>query len=337
MAREWLKGVAFSTEEEAEEAARGSRERGYTAIVIPASEETKKHYREFGETPTYEVKYSEKQPKLKLTYEGSEEILSPFVTHAKGTYVHAAQVIHSRRSKRARIADENQNAPLTTDIKIWRKHKNRLDFPTVDTISLEVQAKRAKRKQEELIQKGAFHSVIRKGRSQRYRGQFYLSGVPTVTMKPAFPTATSERLRKKKVQVKSYPGVPQILIPLSTSDFYVPRVLGHEMGHAVDWALMKKRSKKQQLYEKESAKYRAWNQDLDIVPSSVMKKDEYRDQAEKIAKRMFGGWEKTSNYKYKLYRQSSKELFADVYSSYVVEPRAFKREAPLLAKLFKNL
>lgn len=188
-----------------------------------------------------------------------------------------------------------------------------------------------------MIRKGAFTKVIRKGTSSKFLGQFHSAGVPIVKMQQVFPGATSEYLRKKKMKVKSYPGEPQILIPLSTSGHKIPRVLSHEMGHAFDYALMKRRAKKQQIFEKESMLVRAFNEGMDVVPSSTLKKTGYEAEAKKISKRMFGGWGKTHDIKYQLYRQKPTELFADVYSSFVLEPRAFKREAPTLAKLFKNL
>jgi hypothetical protein len=52
---------------------------------------------------------------------------------------------------------------------------------------------------------------------------------------------------------------------------------------------------------------------------------------EELSKKMRGDW-KSSSFRHANYRVSSQELFADVFSSYILQPRATKRMAKPLFK-----
>ena len=68
---------------------------------------------------------------------------TPFTLRGGGESVEEAQQLHDERDERERERDEESNEPVTRIVSKWRADMMGLDFPFVDTISLEEQRSRA--------------------------------------------------------------------------------------------------------------------------------------------------------------------------------------------------
>jgi len=255
------------------------------------------------------------------------KILSPFRIDVSGEEKEEALKIHKRRSKRSKVADESYNAPLTLDFEEWRRKKNRLDYPGVDTIPSFRLWQRAERITKKAKQKGIVHLVsIEKLSSKKYRGQFFPHGKPrykTVTLEEYYKKKgwktdwLSEEWKKQKKRIRIQSYKPEVYVYKQVNPFPLAQksfVLSHEIGHAFDWA-RPARSSIDEVNE--------------FLQNSLAKS---REISEYMRGRMTG-----STVQYALYRASNPELFADLFASYVLQPRATKRIFKEGAKLIENV
>jgi len=262
--------------------------------------------------------------KKMIIWHDKPKILSPFRINITGEEKKQALKIHKRRSKRSRVADESFNAPLTLDFEKWKQKKNRLDYPFVDTIPPSRLWQRAKRITKKAKQKGIVHLIsIEKLSSKKYRGQFFPTGKPkykTITIEELYKQQgrqtnwMSEEIKKQKTRIKTISGKPEVYVYKRAKPFTLTQksfILSHEIGHAFEWARPKH---------------------LPVTEVLMKALSKSREISEYMRGRITG-----YGVQYAMYRASSHELFADLFASYVLQPRATKRMFKEGAKLVEDV
>jgi hypothetical protein len=143
-------------------------------------------------------------------YKDKSQTESPFTVEASGLGPAAVDKIHESRTERAQDVDEQQNAPVTTDEEKWIENKNRYDYPGVDTIPEQRQARRAEQAALFAQDQGAVDRVEQKGSAKTLQGKFSPSGNKTYGRD------------EDVVRVQGNANQPE-------------RTLAHEVGHAIDF------------------------------------------------------------------------------------------------------
>lgn len=236
--------------------------------------------------------------------------MSAFTTTVTGDVVETLRRIHARRSPQARAADAGFNAPITTDEERWRKNPNRLDFPGVDTIPAAEAAKRAAPVIVRLKEKGHLHSFSYEKKTSFNYGAYNPHGFATKKRKVLYvsevtgkPRYYYEDKRSDKPEIRIYKPKYNFL---KETEIQRTHTVAHEAGHALDWA-----KKPERVYGGRSA--------FENVYSGTLKKT-YKAEMLGLTKHVRG------EYKDKDYRERSNEMIADAIASFVLQPRATKRE-----------
>lgn len=196
------------------------------------------------------------------------------------------------RSPAEREADRSFNAPLTLDFEYWQENSNQVDYPGVDTVPRGRKRERALGRVDRAVDEGA----IREFRATESGSSSFVGGLNRMTL-GANPD------------------------PEST--------FAHELGHAVDSAVsdpLEDEKTSQTLFQSEESKEQAEtllerrrNENAEDVRNlySVDPFDD-ADEDDEIGQALSG----SKDYPFE------EELFADVFASMAVEPRAARREAP---------
>jgi len=217
-----------------------------------------------------------------------------------------AREFHKKRSSRSKSVDEKHLAPTTNDYDKWKENPNRLDFPTVDTINEETLAERRQQVEEKALEQGVVDE-IKKTSQEKTRGKF----------SPSENSLYGEG--DNVVGLQKNLG--------SRKDFVVP----HEIGHAVDYVEDEERDgfvisdEFRRANNKERAdKLEGFDDDMQpIFPEEGLETEKIRDELIDVSETVRGRTAGNESY-----RESEEELFADVFASMAVEPRAARREAP---------
>lgn len=257
-----------------------------------------------------------------VTFKGGEEIYSPFVTQVRGDVTGKVYRSHLRRSERAKTADESFNAPITTDEEKWRKNKNRYDYPGVDTIPEHVLEKRAQKFVKKGIKKGFVTKVHESSRKpERLHGQFFPSGIVKHKMvsyqefykdmykSKEMPKYFKKRKKRVRLPVSGKPEIqlfPKTMRSHSSSKAFT---LAHELGHAVDWSGKQFKQISPDFSNEFLGKH----------------KEKGHKRMMAVSKQMRGGTVQAS-FSHSMYRSSGHEIFADVFASMILQPRATKRQ-----------
>lgn len=247
----------------------------------------------------------------------SEDPASPFNSYfktfqseEKKEVLEKAERVQENRSERAKEIDRRYNAPIPDKAEKWIEHPNRYDLPGVDTIPNKIQEKRVQRLVPILKEKGfvdEYKEDVEKG----------MSGIAGKYI----PEYTGSSPKGKE-------GRKQVFIKKDD-----PRTKAHEIGHAIDYEKQERIMKEEGIRSSKATALRDFavsDKKKTKLRTNRLIKDKIREeekQAVKISERMRG---KVSND----YRRKTSELTADALSSFILEPRAFKREAP---DLYENL
>lgn len=241
---------------------------------------------------------------VKERQHAGERYPSQWTVEISGPRSEAIKEIHESRSERAQDTDERQNAPVTTDEEKWIENKNRLDYPGVDTIPEERLAARAEAAAGWALEEGILNRVEHKGSGSRLQGKF------------SPPEAKTYGKGESVVRVQREAGTPS-------------KTLAHELGHAIDYAfdedadygLSEFLFSSDDFYEGEY---------MDLEPDErravAKKSNQLKREAERVSQQSRGGVQSRG----KKYRTSDIELTADVLGQGILQPRATRREAPLL-------
>jgi hypothetical protein len=239
--------------------------------------------------------------------------LSVFNTKVEGDVVAVVASIHAKRSPQARAADESFNAPVTTDEERWRRNPNRYDFPGVDTISGVKAAHRTAPVIVRLLKQGKLNEIeYEKRQKAGLAGQFFPHGQVKRKLKEVDLGWEGHPI-KRKVYVKERSNKPEIAIYKSKYDFLKEtpieraHTVAHEAGHTVDWV---------------SEEGRFWEQKTGHKLKQI-----YKEEMIGLTKHVRGGYDTSGREIHgKRYREEGTEMFADAFASFVIQPRATKRE-----------
>lgn len=265
--------------------------------------------------------------------------ITAFTTTVKGDVVTELKKIHARRSLHSRRADESLAAKVTTDEEEWRKKPNRLDFPGVDTISPEVSKERASAAVFGLKKIGLHKATYEKYRHSRYLGQFFPHG-KAVYIKKEVDLGWEGHPVKKVIKQKQLSWKPEIHVYKAPTEKYMSHdlegkpikiilqawkesplqrshTIAHEAGHAFD-------------FFKKTTDCLGQNVGGMFAHSKKIK-EAHAPELLTLTKEMRGAYSSS-----KWYRESHEELFADAFSSFVLQPRRTKKLAPMLFMSLKQ-
>jgi len=255
---------------------------------------------------------------------------SPFNTIVRGEVVQMMQKVHQARSPRSRAIDESFNAPLTTNEEKWLRNPNRLDYPGVDTIPATTMKKKGKAAAYTLLKFKDLHHFT--------EGRYKLKGS---TMGAFYPLG-KKKFKKEKRKIERNDGSTYEYTISTPTISYKPEIhiskeskkrenpsrhshtIAHEVGHAIDHAISQRQVK--EYIDKRDSKPQKHSKNLAA---------HFKDQMESVSNHMRGSYrltksEKESKYAslykhHEQYRDSPSELYADLMSSMIMQPRATKR------------
>lgn len=157
-------------------------------------------------SPAHADRLDERIQKLDDGFERLGDRDTPFTLRKGGEVLERAKQLHSEREASERKRDEESNEPVTRDLSEWRADMMGLDFPFVDTISLDEQRKRANQVAEFAV------------------GEDFVDRIDS-----------DIDFRDESVRGKYWRGLRVIEIGTDPEDFPGFRegiVLAHELGHA---------------------------------------------------------------------------------------------------------
>lgn len=202
----------------------------------------------------------------------------------------------AERSPEERQTDRQFNAPVTLDVDYWKANSNEVDYPGVDTVPRSRRRKRAFDRLDNVVDDGAIRefSTVESGSSS------FVSGLKQLTL---------------------------------GSDDDPEGTFAHEMGHAVDSAIsdpLDDAKASHGMFQSEEAEKQAErlaerrrNENIEDT-RRLYETDPFEDDEDDDG--IIGALSGAKDYPFE------EELFADVFASMAVEPRAARREAPAAVK-----
>lgn len=229
-----------------------------------------------------------------------ERVFSEFKEQdAEDLFFESTMEVHEERSEKAQDTDEGFNAPITDSEMQWEQNPDRWDMLGIDTIPPERRMERATEAALKAIEEGIVSDVKKEELSGR-RGVF----------RPHTPDSDTAGEVAIKENIRHEEG----------------RTTAHEIGHAIDEMIRRKKAGDDDpvaLHRRLSEEVLP-GEGFSTVPTG--EGEVQQEEAEKITERMRGRISASRED----YRKNRKELIADFFSSYIIEPRAAKREAPHL-------
>lgn len=199
----------------------------------------------------------------------------------------------AERSPQERQTDRAFNAPVTLDVDYWQRHPNEVDYPGVDTIPRGRKRERA----VDRLERGVDEGLIREFQTVESGTSSFVGGLKRLSL---------------------------------GSDDDPEGTFAHEFGHAVDSAISdvhEEQKESHEMFQDEETRRQAEtllerrrNEAVEDV-RHLYETDPFEDEDEDEDS-ILGALSGQKDYPFE------EELFADVYASMAVEPRAAKREAP---------
>lgn len=240
------------------------------------------------------------------SYGGAKSIMNLQMTPYAET---AARDIHESRSEKAQLADESFNAPIAPTLGHWMRAPNRWDLPGIDTISEEVQTRRASAFAERLQDRGAISEI------EEYESLADLYESNTGTTKGLFSPST------RKISLRED-------AKKAGSEGFAMFTLAHEAGHAAEYqdrlgpaVIRKDELGPDRFKQLDRLSARARGAFKPGLASDLFSDDFIRPHRKGD---------------YTRYREDTKERMADAIALTVLEPRAAQREAPELAGFLRD-
>jgi hypothetical protein len=245
-----------------------------------------------GLTGETDVEPEEREREVKTYSAGGDVPVQPGSVGVEGDDKQEALEHMADRSPEERQTDRLYNAPVTLDVDYWKEHSNEVDYPGVDTVPRGRKRKRALDRVDKAVDEGAIRE---------------------------FNTVSSG--------TSSFTGGLKKLSLGSDDD--PEGTFAHELGHAVDSAVsdpLADEKTSHRLFQSEEAKEQAetlLQRRRNEAPEdtrNLYESDPFEDVDEEDG--ILGNLSGAKDYPFE------EELFADVFASMAVEPRAAKREAP---------
>jgi len=225
-------------------------------------------------------------------------MISPFILKPTDKQKEKLMKIHRKRSKRAQKIDESKNANITLDEKKWKKKPNRYDIPGIDTISQDVQRKRAFSFLEKAVKKNIVSEAVED---------------VDLDAKGAFDLYTKK-----------------IIFSTTHEDLLEPSTIAHELGHALDVAdISIERAKRIRDFRTVGTK----SSSAVSKKAQSKKAKRRRKQFIQISEFMRGGIPEDE---YKKYREDRSELYADAVASTIIQPSYTKKHFPEVYETITN-
>lgn len=217
---------------------------------------------------------------------------------------------HAERSRHAQTADESFNARIAPDYATWRENPDRYDIPGVDTIPPGRMIDRAE---------AALGVAMESGAVENFEEGYIAGGSST---KGRFSSAYRNITTQEREELDDeYPM------------FQFGPVLAHEVGHAIDRKALTDRLEADPG-DLDPEDIRMLNR-ADAMTTKFYSeayfadKPELREQIEGLTRRARGAYAEGSlAADWDEYRAELKEQTADALASFIIEPRAARREAP---------
>ena len=267
-------------------------------IIIPGEEENQlrgqvtRKSRKVGVDVSGETEVEDSDREIRTYGSQSSVPVQPGTVGVTGDDKDEALEAMAERSPEERQTDRAFNAPVTLDVDYWKRNKDQVDYPGVDTVPRGRKRERAFDRVQEAIDKGA----IREFQTTESGSSSFVSGLQRLSL---------------------------------GSDDDPEGTFAHELGHAVDEAVsdpLSDEKRSHTLFQSEEAKEQA---------ETLLERR--RGEAVADTRRLyetdpFDDADEDDEFGQALAGQKDypfeEELFADVFASMAVEPRAARREAP---------
>lgn len=242
------------------------------------------------------IEAEEREREIRTYGSGGEIPVQPGSVGVQGKDKEEALEHMADRSPEERQTDRQFNAPVTLDVDYWKQNSNKVDYPGVDTVPRGRKRQRAFDRLDNVVDEGA----IREFSTTEAGSSSFVSGLKQLTLGSGDdPEGT----------------------------------FAHEMGHAVDSAIsdpLDDEKASHGMFQSEQAEQQAErlaerrrNENIDDT-RRLYETDPFEDEEDDDG--IIGALSGSKDYPFE------EELFADVFASMAVEPRAARREAPEAVK-----